>query len=373
MKIPQPGFVVAYSQKTQAGVVRLDDGTEVQLNVASTDRSEWPLMLELGQRVRVAAIATTPSGEIEATALESWMDEHSPPPRSPRPSPAFVARASEAFDLARAFAEENVPKHFAAAFDGRAAIDGWAALLTAMGTPEPMRTELLEAAQPTARLIATGSTPALGQSKLGGRPDLAAGFRWPQYEGTPHTFLGQIRTAELPVAVREHLQLELGQLSFFYEVESATWGLEEADLGAIHVAWSPEGTTLVPRDPPDGAALLEEVAVALVDDVTIPSSAEMYFDIPEAELAAWAMARIPISAAVQLHAERHGTPHGQVGGCARRRQPDPGLPPSLVLLFQREQGAELQFTDLGQLMIWMDRADVATKHFHRAVHEVESG
>lgn len=94
----------------------------------------------------------------------------------------------------------------------------------------------------------------LGESKLGGMPDLPQGFTFPYFEGEdmdgtvknrPLSFLAQINLKEAAQYDREHLLPEGGLLSFFYELDSQRWGFDPKDKGCARVYYFPEGTALV--------------------------------------------------------------------------------------------------------------------------------
>lgn len=365
IKTPQLGRLESFSEDTGTGWIRTDEGLLLLVTRAALGMSPIP-----GRRLRVTAIGAGSATNLEATAVEIWIDEHAPPLG---PSAQFLEAAATALGCAQQFASQTVPAAVASAFNGRTAdLAAWHALLTAIGTTDERRAQLLASARPTARLVARTTEPTGGASKIGGEPDLPPSFCWPEFRGVPHTFLAQVAIDQLSTALRESLNLQTGMLSFFYEVKSSTWGNEEGDEAAIHVVWSPDTADLQQHPAPSGSLRLPEISIALYDDLTVPSSTEMYFDVPEAELESWAMANVPLLTAVELHADRHGKSLGQVGGCARHRQPAPGFPSTVVLLFQLDADEELSFGDGGQLLVWIDEADLRAHRFDRAWHQVES-
>jgi uncharacterized protein YwqG len=69
----------------------------------------------------------------------------------------------------------------------------------------------------------------LGQSKIGGLPDLPTNMNWFTAESIPMSFIAQINLAEL-----HHLDLEnklpaTGMLYFFYDASQETWGYDPED------------------------------------------------------------------------------------------------------------------------------------------------
>jgi hypothetical protein len=96
---------------------------------------------------------------------------------------------------------------------------------------------------------------ALGTSRLGGRPDLPAGARWPRCRGRAQTFLGQVRLSDLP-ADAEPLRAHDGVLLLFTHVriESPGYGLWAGRCTSVLHA--PEGAALTRERPPHGSRLL---------------------------------------------------------------------------------------------------------------------
>lgn len=87
----------------------------------------------------------------------------------------------------------------------------------------------------------------IGASRLGGQPDVPAGFVWPRWEGfegtdehdgnrpLPLSFLAQISLREFPDATG--LLPETGWLLFFYDAAQQPWGFDPRDRGCARVIW----------------------------------------------------------------------------------------------------------------------------------------
>ena len=89
----------------------------------------------------------------------------------------------------------------------------------------------------------------LGQSRIGGIPDVPPGFLWPRYDGLGLSFIAQLDLAQLanPSAV---LPLpSQGSLAFFYDSNQRTWGFDPKDRGSALVAYFPEPTSTLIRTP----------------------------------------------------------------------------------------------------------------------------
>lgn len=108
--------------------------------------------------------------------------------------------------------------------------------------------------QPLDAVDLYGADPALapGTTKLGGRPDLAAGVAWPSLRGTPQAFVAQLNLSELAPLDAGRVLPSSGLLSFFYDVELSVWGFDPADQGGWHVMFTPADSSLVRLDfPPE--------------------------------------------------------------------------------------------------------------------------
>jgi uncharacterized protein YwqG len=115
---------------------------------------------------------------------------------------------------------------------------------------------LCAAALPGIRLLADSQADAaiVGTSRLGGSPDLPAGLSWPvNGHGTPLSFIAQLDLAEISAHDTEGILPGNGLLSFFYEAATQmACGFDPADHGAWAVIHTAGGTTVEPRQVPDG-------------------------------------------------------------------------------------------------------------------------
>ena len=122
----------------------------------------------------------------------------------------------------------------------------------------------------------------IGESKIGGNPDVPEGFSFPYYEGEgmddtvknrPLSFLAQIDLKGAAKYDEEGLLPRSGLLSFFYELDSQKWGFDPRDKGCARMFYFPEGTQLV-RTPLPGELAEEyrvpELAVTLKREISLP-------------------------------------------------------------------------------------------------------
>lgn len=102
----------------------------------------------------------------------------------------------------------------------------------------PFASELARLAQPAFWLQATNSPIhdlAIGASRLGGAPDLPAGFTWPTNLEKPLTFLAQINLSDIKVK----LLPASGWLLFFLDERNLPWEPSPPDSGTFRVMYLP--------------------------------------------------------------------------------------------------------------------------------------
>jgi uncharacterized protein YwqG len=111
----------------------------------------------------------------------------------------------------------------------------------------------------------------LGASRLGGQPDLSAGFAWPQHEGRSLGFLGQFNLAEAPALAGGEALPRHGQLAFFYEGKEQPWGFDPAHAGAGRVVYDPSKELVRHLLPADIESPDIPAAVSFVPIHTVPT------------------------------------------------------------------------------------------------------
>ncbi len=94
------------------------------------------------------------------------------------------------------------------------------------------------------------SSLGIGETKLGGSPDLPPSFEWPSYGDLPQSLIAQIDLAEVHPYDVEGLLPESGLLSFFYDSAQSVWGFDPAEDGAWTVHYTAAAEPLTRRDPP---------------------------------------------------------------------------------------------------------------------------
>ncbi len=154
---------------------------------------------------------------------------------------------------------------------------------------------------------------ALGASRIGGVPDLAAGMAWPRHKGLPLSFLAQFDLREVAQVEPRSPLPRMGHLWFFYDVMDFPGGPSNGD-GAI-VLYDGGGAAPVRTEPP---ADLSEKSRFPLCAVTL----EAFEDIPDPSNERWLdewlrpdEARFEIYTEIQsdLESGLHRDPHKLLG------------------------------------------------------------
>ena len=116
----------------------------------------------------------------------------------------------------------------------------------------------------------------LGASKFGGRPDLGADDKWPEYEGKLHTFVAQLRLEDLQAAQAGRLLPAQGLLSFFVFDDHIETGQPAAEgaPGAWRVIYTQNLSQLRRLDPPkdfdEGNRVAPECLLRMSETLDLP-------------------------------------------------------------------------------------------------------
>jgi uncharacterized protein YwqG len=252
---------------------------------------------------------------------------------------------------------------------------------------------LLNLVEPSVRLetrvVAEDEIP-VGSSKLGGSPDLPAGFRWPAFGDQPLSFVAQVNLAEVHRLPGAEVLPGSGLLSFFYDSEQSIWGFDPQDRAGWTVKYWPVIEELRRTRLPDGlpehgrysACRLvprSQVTFAPWESADIEALAlthdEMFAyseAVPEPKEDG-AIHRLlghpdPIQGDMQLEAQlaSHGLYCGDDTGYDDPRAEQLRRTATewrLLLQIDSEDAAGMMWGDLGRLYYWIRRADLARRRF----------
>jgi uncharacterized protein YwqG len=122
----------------------------------------------------------------------------------------------------------------------------------------------------------------LGQSRIGGQPDLPPQFQWPRFDGLALSFIAQLDLAELAAQPNVLPLPKQGHLAFFYDSEQRTWGFDPKDRGSALVAYFPgPASALVRTELPADASesgRFQCCALSYVSDQNLPDTWSPYYD-----------------------------------------------------------------------------------------------
>lgn len=129
---------------------------------------------------------------------------------------------------------------------------------------------------------------AIGESRIGGIPDLPRGFEWPTFDGLPLSFIAQFDLRELQGSELDIPLPTSGNLAFFYDSEQRTWGFDPKDRGSAVVAYFLDpAEDLVRTSPPStlgGDGCFSACRVEFTPEVTLPSfESPFYGERPDRE------------------------------------------------------------------------------------------
>jgi uncharacterized protein YwqG len=154
--------------------------------------------------------------------------------------------------------------------------DAWRAQLEEAGIASAHIEALQKLVRPAIRLQArkvAQADLALGQSRLGGEPDLPAQFKWPVYAGKPLAFVAQLNLEAAARVLSTAPLPKHGHLWFFYAANQQNWGFDPKDRGSSVVHYEASAPLVrrpLPRELP-AEGRFQPCAIAMSSYVDIPS------------------------------------------------------------------------------------------------------
>lgn len=244
-------------------------------------------------------------------------------------------------------------------------------------------------------------------SRIGGNPSVPADFVWPEYTGysyntgetksRPLSFLAQINLKDVAPYDEENVLPKEGMLSFFYELDTMTSGLEVGDKGSAKVFYFPDTEILTERiysKKMDQEWILPEIAVEFEAKASFPDHDLVYRSSPddfEEDDSSWmiydALVR-RLGGIPEQHTKLLGYPQEIQGAMERDCElisrgydydsPVTGVEKLIVdknaetwkLLFQMDSIVEddfyLEFGDGGMIYFWIKEDDLKNCNFDDA-------
>lgn len=277
-----------------------------------------------------------------------------------------------------------------------------------VGDPHLARLNLLSQVRPSIRL-ATERVPyarlELGDSRIGGMPDLPAGFKWPRWTPrkqrdnkfgerwrpdapAPLGFIAQIDLTAVPRV--DHILPGSGWLYFFYDRYCEPWGFDPADRGCCRVTYADcARQTLTRSEPPPDADLDHRAHPCLVEawpELTLPDDLpDIQYGTPEYDayrgicdalsapggsiqhrlLGHPQLIQNPMELECQLASNGVycGTPVGYQSEEAKRLTPGAADWRLLLQIDTDESGPGWMWGDIGRIYFWIRRQDLAVRDF----------
>lgn len=237
----------------------------------------------------------------------------------------------------------------------------------------------------------TEGTLDVGSSHLGGTPDFDPGMSWPDCNGVPMAFLGQIRMSDVAAYDHDARLPHSGMLYFFYEAKEQTWGFDPKDQGNwIVIHFDEDLATLQRASPP--ANLPEEsrfqcCRVTFSLEITVPPYDSMsveHLQLSDAEGDAYANLLDALDRSEPIH-RLLGYPEPIVGDMraeclsavysdgasisdTRREALEKGIT-DWQLLFQLDSDESMatMWGDAGRVYFWIREQDLKNRDFAKVM------
>jgi uncharacterized protein YwqG len=243
-------------------------------------------------------------------------------------------------------------------------------------------------------LLVPSQEPAslIGATKIGGQPDLPAGFAWPLFKEKPLSFVAQIALGDL-VGLPGTATLPVnGLLSFFFDSTQQAWGFDPAERDGFRVCYFPSATPLravtLPAGLPDDARF-RALSLRPKPEVSWPAweSADVDTLLDEDELGAYLHALpevdepprqhqllghpAPVQGDMQVEAQlvSHGIYCGDSSGFEDARATELRKRATewrLLLQIDSDEEAGMLWGDAGRIYFCLRREDLAARNFDAA-------
>jgi len=231
---------------------------------------------------------------------------------------------------------------------------------------------------------------SIGGSRIGGAPDVPAGFVWPHHNNTPLAFLLQLDLAEVRAAFGQSLLPDCGRLLFFYEAVEQPWGFDPKDRGAWRVIYDNSANVASQSPPPSmppeecfpEAQLRYYIAAALpsptwlaehgpeLDEAAEELYWELYQQLDPMETCNQLLGDPdPIQGEMELECQLVsngiyvGDASGYESGKARALEAGAKDWVLLLQLDSNEDSVDMMWGDCGRLYFWIRKQDLRDRNF----------
>ena len=234
---------------------------------------------------------------------------------------------------------------------------------------------------------------AVGQSRIGGVPDLPAHFAWPKFRGKHLAFVAQVDLGEVARAMPDGPLPKKGHLWFFYVSDQMSWGFDPKDAGSAVVHYEADAQLArrpLPDDIPEEGRFAP-VAVSLRAYEDIPdgtdernptykgddAAQDHYGEVRNAVASVTGTSHkllgYPEPIQDEMEDECVAASNGIYMGDAKGRE-DPRLKElgrskydwRLLMQVDSDDAADMMWGDVGRLYFWIREQDLAAKRFEKA-------
>ncbi len=235
---------------------------------------------------------------------------------------------------------------------------------------------------------------SIGETKIGGKPDVTNDFVWPEWNSRYLSFIAQINLEEVAQYDLEKLLPSTGVIYFFYDSNQETWGFDPKDEGSwkvIYYSGNVSGLKRAefPKDMPlEGRFQACKVEMksersfpawesVYIDELKLTEEEQdAYFDFCEEQNEDSIINKIlghpdQIQGDMQLECQlvSNGLYCGDASGYndPKRKELEKGMKDwRLLLQIDSDENAGMMWGDVGRLYFWIKADDLAEKRFDKA-------
>jgi uncharacterized protein YwqG len=246
--------------------------------------------------------------------------------------------------------------------------------------------------RPAIRLLpepVEGRELPLGSSQLGGIPDLPADVVWPEWKGTPQSFIAQIRLGDVQAYDVEHLLPQQGMLWFFYDARQETYGTEQSDAGGWWTLYRENDAQLQRGQFPEklpSESHFRSCALSFASELTLPQQPAL--ELPDLDWQDEEIEKYEDVLEDLLQADEHGSTRHRLLGHPDTLQDDMRLQCQLathgitdvddprvaeldqgsldwrlLLQIDSDEQVNMRWASQGMLYSWIKEDQMRTRHF----------